>query len=162
MNDYSDLIFLMGAMILFSLLTMNVSRNIVMNTQKLSSSEIEYNGIALAHSLLEKAQWATQEELDRSSGNFIFHNNGNNYDSSVCQWTKNDPCTETVQIGSGSVDYLVYIDVDDSYSAGLSGSTTDHMKVTVGVTSPYFYENFDSSSPEYPIEIEFVNAFETD
>ena len=149
MNDYSDLVFLMGAMILFSLLTINVSRNIVANSKNLSKSEIEYNGIALAQSIIEQGHWATKSELDPTSGDFIFKN-----------FEKSHPHKETLQLGSSGqykVDYYIYAQVDD---VTVSGSSTTNKKITVGVTSPFFYENFDPSFNTYPIKMAFINSFE--
>lgn len=157
MNDYSDIIFLMGAMVMFSILTLNVSRSIVTNTKQLSKSEIEYNGIALAHSYLERAQWATPQGLTRGSSDFIFNNSG--YEPSGCDFSKSAPCLETIEMGSSgeyNVDYYVYVKIDDNVSVP---GNTNNKKITVGITSPYFYENFDSSFSEYPIEIELINSF---
>jgi hypothetical protein len=147
----------MGAMVMFSLLTMNVSRSMVMNTKELSKSEIEYNGIALVHSYLERAQWATEDELTRGHTDFIFQSTGK---PSGCDFTKNDPCIETLELGSSGsreIDYYVYVEIQDNVS---TPGSTDNKQVTVGVTSPYFYDQFDDTFSEYPIEIEFINSFE--
>jgi len=160
MNDYSDLIFLMGAMIMFSLLTLNVTRNMVMNTQQLSKSEIEYNGIALAQSYLDRAQWATQNELTRGESEFIFDNSG--YSPSGCNFTPSKPCKETLKLGDNeqfTIDYYISIEIEDNVTDG-GINQTPNKKITVGVTSPFFYENFDSSFDDYPITMDFINYFE--
>jgi hypothetical protein len=147
----------MGAMIMFSLLTLNVSRSMVMNTKELSKSEIEYNGIALAHSYLERAQWATEDELTRSHSDFIFESTGK---PTGCDFTKNNPCIETLELGrsdSLEVEYYVYVKIEDDVPT--PRVTDDNKKVTVGVTSPYFYEQYDDTFSEYPIEMDFINSF---
>jgi hypothetical protein len=147
MADYSDLIFLMGAMILFSVLTVNVTRNMVINTQTLSESEIEYNGIAVAHSTLKRAQWASKEELTPGSGQYIFSD-----------YEKQNPYKETIEVEGSDIDYYVYVNV--SNDVGVTGSTTSNRLVEVGVTSPYLNEDFDSTFTDYPIKMEFINAFD--
>lgn len=150
MNDYTDLIFLMGAMILFSMLTMNVSRSLVNNTQKLTQSHIEYNGISLAHSIIEEAQWAPKNSLDPTDpDNYMFSD-----------YSKNNPEKKTLQLGPSNqyqIDYYVYVDLQDNYS--VPGSSTYNKKITVGVTSPHLYEEFDSTFTNYPITMDFIAAF---
>ena len=158
MNDYSDIIFLMGAMIMFSILTLNVSRSMVMNTKSLSKSEVEYNGISLAHSYIDRAQWASKQELTRGSGEFIF--DGSGLSPSGCDFTRENPCIETLVLGSSDeyeIDYYIYVGIQDNVT--IPGSSTNK-KITVGITSPFFYDNFDSSFGNYPITMEFINSFE--
>lgn len=150
MNDYSDLIFLMGAMILFSLLTMNVSRSMVNNTQKITQSHIEYNGISLAHSIIEQAQWAPKDSLDPNQpSKYMFDG-----------YSKNNPQKETLQLGSSNqyqIDYYIYVDVQNNYS--VPTSSTNNKKITVGVTSPHLHEEFDSTFTNYPITMDFIAAY---
>lgn len=148
MNDYSDLLYLLGAIVLYSILTLNVSTNLVMNNRNLSESEVEYSGIALADGLVEQAMWASKKELDSDDSEYIFDG-----------YSKNYPKHEVIEMGPSNqykIDYYIYAEVDD---VSVSGSSTNNKKITVGVTSPFFYNDFDSTFSNYPIELEFVKSF---
>jgi len=135
---------------MFSILTLNVTRSMVMNTKQLSKSEIEYNAIALAKSEIERAQWASKNELDPNSSDYIFEN-----------YTQDDPHKETLELGSSGqfkIDFYIYVTIDKNIT--VPGSTTTNRKVTVHVTSPFFHEEFNKNTADYPITMDFVAAFE--
>lgn len=149
MNDYSDIFFLIGAMMLFAILTTNVSRSMVMNNQKLSQSEVEYEGIALAHSLIEDAQWASKNELNPGNSAFIFQG----------YTDQNNPKHKKIKLGASgeyTVDFYLYATVKDT---SISGSNTDNKVVDVWVTSPYMTDSNDNPPTEYPIKLKFVKSF---
>lgn len=159
MNDYSDIIYLIGAMVMFSILTLNVSRTIVMNSKELSKSEIEYSGIALAQGYADRAQWAEPGELDPDSSAYVFDATGK--EPAGCDYSHNNPCKETLHLGASgqySVDYYIGIDIDNNYS--VPNSDTNNKKITINVTSPYFYENFDSTFTDYPIKMNVITSFQ--
>lgn len=56
MSDVSDLLYTMVAMVLFSILVNNSNATLVNNTTMLVESELEYNAIALAQSLIDEAR----------------------------------------------------------------------------------------------------------
>jgi hypothetical protein len=56
MNDTSDLIFLMAAMVLFSILVTNSNRIFVRNTVMNVESQVEYNAIAAGQSIIDEAR----------------------------------------------------------------------------------------------------------
>lgn len=65
MTDYSDIIFLMGAMVLFSFLMMSVNRTILMNDRSSLDHEVEYYALAVAQERVDELRWVTSEsELD--------------------------------------------------------------------------------------------------
>ena len=149
MNDYSDIFFLIGAMMLFAILTTNVSRSMVMNNQKLSQSEVEYEGIALAHSLIEEAQWADEDELNPGNSAYIFQDYAD----------KNDPKREKIKLGSSgeyTVDFYLHATVKDT---SIPGSNTDNKVVDVWVTSQYMTDSNANPPTEYPIKLKFVKSF---
>lgn len=56
MNDYSDLIFMMGAMVLFSLFANNANDGIVRGSTLLTQVEVEYSAIAFAQTIIDEAR----------------------------------------------------------------------------------------------------------
>jgi hypothetical protein len=62
MNDTSDLIFLMAAMVLFSVMVMNSNRLFVRNATMMVESEIEYSAISIAQSIIDEARTKAFDE----------------------------------------------------------------------------------------------------
>lgn len=148
MNDYSDLFYLLGAIVLYSILTLNVSTNLVINNRNLSESEVEYSGIALADGIIEQALWASKEELNSGSSEYMFDD-----------YNKNNPKHEIIEMGPSNqyrIDFYIYAEVEDVV---VNGSNTNNKKITVGVTSPFFYNDFDSTFSSYPIKLESIKSF---
>lgn len=57
MTDFSDLIFLMGAMTIYSLLVVNTNNAFLRNSRVLNSSEIEYGATAFAQDIVDEIRW---------------------------------------------------------------------------------------------------------
>lgn len=66
MNDYGDLICLIGAIALYGVLVTNTNRTLVLNGQLLTDSEIEYGAIATAQNIIDEARWIHYGELDEN------------------------------------------------------------------------------------------------
>ena len=56
MNDFSDLIYIMGAMVIFGLLLISVNQSMMRNNLITVGNEEEYTAIALANGILEEAR----------------------------------------------------------------------------------------------------------
>jgi len=56
MNDYSDLVFMMGAMVLFSLFANNANDSIVRGSTLLTQVEVEYSAIAFGQTIIDEAR----------------------------------------------------------------------------------------------------------
>lgn len=56
MNDVSDVLFLMAAMVLFSVMVMNSNRLFIRNATMQVESEIEFSAIAIAQSIIDEAR----------------------------------------------------------------------------------------------------------
>lgn len=124
---------------------MNVTRNVVMNNKSLSTSEVEYEAVALAQGILDRALWTTdEEELTRGSGSFIFDNSDNNYKPSDCNFTSTKPCTPQ----DLEFDYEITVEVND---ISIAQSSTTNKKTTVVVNSKYL---------DHPITKEFIKSFD--
>lgn len=65
MADYSDLFFLMGAIIMFSFLTMSVNRTLLMNDMNRVGHETNYYALSVAQESIDELRWITTEaDLD--------------------------------------------------------------------------------------------------
>jgi hypothetical protein len=71
MNDTSDLIFLMAAMVLFSILVTNSNRIFVRNTVMNVESQVEYNGIAVGQSIIDEARARAFDHVTVGTGTRI-------------------------------------------------------------------------------------------
>jgi len=56
MNDYSDLVFMMGAMVLFSMFANNANDTMVRSSILLTQVEVEYSAIAFAQGIVDEAR----------------------------------------------------------------------------------------------------------
>lgn len=56
MNDYSDLVFMMGAMVLFSLFANNANDGMVRGSTLLTQVETEYSAIAFGQAIIDEAR----------------------------------------------------------------------------------------------------------
>lgn len=66
MADYSDIIFLMGAIIMFSMLTLSVNRTLLMNDLNLVGHEINYYALSVAQEEVDEIRWLRSEaDLDQ-------------------------------------------------------------------------------------------------
>ncbi|SMO82059.1 hypothetical protein [Gracilimonas mengyeensis] len=138
MNDYSDIIYLMGAMIIFSMLSLNVSHFFRINEQFQYQNEIEYNGVALAQDIIEEVRWIS--DPDRIT-------NGNQ--DCIC----NDyPQTITREFGPGqnnSLDFTVDLTITD---VSVPGSNAVNKRIEVMVTNEYLPDN-------QVIEMEYIKSY---
>lgn len=61
MNDYSDLIVMMGAIVLFMMLSLQVNRFIIGNSMTNTQSEVEYYALIVAQEVVEDIRVLTEE-----------------------------------------------------------------------------------------------------
>ncbi|MCC5926651.1 MAG: hypothetical protein JJU41_08830 [Bacteroidetes bacterium] len=71
MSDYSDIIFLMAGMVLFSVLVNNTNRSFVRNTTMYVEAQVEYNAIAVGQSIIDEARTKAFDAASVGSGNRI-------------------------------------------------------------------------------------------
>ena len=120
MNDYSDLIYLMAAMIIFSILSLNAAFFFNINEQFQYQSEIEYNGIAVAQDIIDQVRWIQNEDLLDESDN-----------DCICD---EYPKTLTISFDDYELEYVVDISINDT---SITGSTTINRIVEVTVSNEY-------------------------
>lgn len=68
MNDYSDLVFLMGAMVLFSVFANNANDSMVRSNTLLVQAEVEYTAIAISQNILDEARSRTFDQVIAAGG----------------------------------------------------------------------------------------------
>lgn len=74
MTSYAELFYLVGAMILFSMLSLNTARSFNQTRQTIYQSEAEYRAVAVAQDELDKVQWIYDpNDLDPSSGTYVYN-----------------------------------------------------------------------------------------
>lgn len=73
MSSYAELIYLMGAMVVFSLLSVTTARNFNSTRQTVYQAEAEYRAIAVAQDEIDKVQWIYDPtDLDPSSPSYVY------------------------------------------------------------------------------------------
>jgi hypothetical protein len=113
----------MGAMIIFSMLTLNTSRFFQTAEQLQYQNGIQYNGIALAQDKIEEIRWIQDEQRFKSSSFSFLENEYPNMVSQV--------------FGSSDqyqMEYLVDVDITPS---AIAGSNARNYVVTVLVSNEF-------------------------
>lgn len=113
MTGKSDLFMVLGAVVLFSIMLLNMNGFLFNNQKSKTTSEIEYNGIALAQGLIDQARWKSFDEM-------------NNYDG----YTSVDSTDSGIYNISADVEYVSRDKIDQK-----AHGTTDYRKLTVTVQS---------------------------
>lgn len=132
MNDYSDLIFLMGAMIVFSLLSLQVSRTFQMNNRIQMEAEIEYNAVSIAQNEIDRVRWINSES---------------DLNNHVSTYPKEVP----LAVNGDTLFYDVGINTSD---VSIPNSNVDNKQVTVEVTNEYLESNNGSG-----VQLQFIKSF---
>lgn len=138
MNDYSDIIFLMGAMIIFSMLTLNTAIYFRTAEQLQYQNTIQYNGIAIAQDKIDELRWLADEQRYKS----------NSYSFLEIDY----PATVTQIFGSSGeyeMDYTVDIDI---VSISIAGSNARNYSIIVLVSNEYLSEN-------QTVSMQYVKSF---
>lgn len=139
MTDFSDFIFLMGAMIVFSLLTLQTNQMFQMNNRLQINGEIEYNGISIAQDQIDQMRWI-QSESDF-----------NDYVSTF-------PDSVPLTIQGTTLYYNVDIAAAD---ISIPGSNVENKRVTVSVTNDFLKNSANNSSNDRSVQLEFIKSFNT-
>lgn len=122
MNDYSDIIYTMGALIIYSMLSLQASRMLVQNDQLQVEAEIEYNAVALAQDFIDQIKWVESEaELNARLASF--------------------PQSVDSPVGNGSLTYYVDFEIQD---ASLPDSNVENRIVTVSIKNKYLGANTET------------------
>ncbi len=137
MNDFSDLILLMGAMVAFAMLSTTTTRSFQGNNEIIINSELEYRAISTGQAVIDEMRWITNEnEFKSTSSSYYF---------------KNFPVNRTISYGSSN-QYSSEYTVDGKSVLISSSNNLKRYLVTVSVK--------ESSANTTPINLEFVKSFE--
>ena len=113
MSDKSQIILVIGALVIFSLLTMNVNGFLFRNDVIKVDTEVQYTAIALGQGVIDEARWKTFDSIDVYNG-----------------YSK----TDTTQNGVYNINAsIAYVNLSNTDSA--SATPTEHKKLTVVVTN---------------------------
>lgn len=75
MSSYAELFYLVGAMMVFSMLSLNTARSFNSSRQTIYQAEAEYRAIAVAQDELDKVLWIYEpDDLDPTSGTYVYAN----------------------------------------------------------------------------------------
>lgn len=129
MTGRSDLFMVLGAVVLFSILLLNINGFLFNNQKSKTTSEIEYNGIALAQDIIDQARWKSFDELTQYEG-----------------YSAVDSTESGVYNISADV---VYMDPTSTKTKGKSYSVSDYRKLTITVTNKLL---------SYPIQLSYIKA----
>lgn len=136
MTDYSDIIFLMGAMVLFSFLMMSVNRTILMNDRSGLDHEIEYYALAIAQERVDELRWVTSEsELDSELASY--------------------PKTIMYNQDSGTADAIPFIVDIEKNTAPFENHNIRSVELLIGVNSEYALDGTTGK----PVQLAFTKSF---
>lgn len=139
MTSYAELVYLVGAMMLFSILALNTSRSFNQTRQTIYQAEAEYRAIAVAQDELDKVQWIYEPaDLDPESGSYVY---------------ANYPITETHTYGSSdqyNSEFKIYgksVEIEDTGSQKryqvsvtvLNQQVTPEVMITLDYVKSYTY-----------------------
>ncbi|MEX0684672.1 MAG: hypothetical protein WD267_06215 [Balneolales bacterium] len=139
MNDYTDLMLAMGAMVIFSILLMNTNRSMLSSDKKQVEIELEHTAIALAQGVIDEMRVKSFEDIDEASSTY-----GQTMDGSQVPETASfsfvDMVTVTWEEESGYGEYDIEMDIyyvnRDFPDVNVPGPT-DYQRIDVEVSSKF-------------------------
>jgi|GEM_PF-1227817 hypothetical protein len=133
MADYSDILFLMGAMIMFSFLTMSVNRTLLTNEMNRVGHESNYYALTVAQESIDEMRWVkTEADLDAELNTYpktINYKNDTDNDASIpfnVDISKTTSAIETDDVRS----IELVINVSSDYGIGGEGSNPVQLQFT--------------------------------
>lgn len=136
MSSYADLIYLMGAMLVFSLLTIQTNRMFHIYNRIQVNSEIEYHAISVAQEIVDKVRWMNESDFNSYKNSF--------------------PKDVSVAFDEETLDFNV-----DLATAPVTDPTLDadgniqNIKVTLTITNKYL----KTTNGDRFIKFEFMKSF---
>lgn len=111
--DKSQIILVMGALVIFSLLSMSVNNSLFSNDQVKVATEVQYTAIAVGQEVIDQARWESFSSIDSYDG-----------------YSKIDTTQDGLYNVTGKI---VYVNLSNTDVA--SATPTDHKKLMVTVTN---------------------------
>ena len=133
MTDYSDIFFLMGAMIMFSFLTMSVNRSLLMNEMNRTGHKSNYYALTVAQESIDELRWVkTEADLDAELATYpktVNYKNNTDADGSIP--FNVDISKTTSAIDNDDVRTIeMVIDLESDYGIGGEGSSPVQLQFT--------------------------------
>jgi len=160
MTGYSDVIQVIGAMVIFSLVLLNVNKFMMSRDLQRTDTRMEYNAISHAQDIIERAQQLAFDAFTADGsipknipGDFTScgSGSGESVPADFNDFDDYDGYTTTVKDPSNGTDVLYTIDTkvcyvsDSDYTTCTGGAKTTHKRMTVTVSSPYIRNNITLS-----------------
>lgn len=140
MNDYSDILFLMAAMMILSLLTASMAKVYVVTQQEFVRSELEYRVIATVQDQIDEIRWEENPTaFDSTHGDYRF----DSY-----------PVSKEIRFGPGNR-YVDQVKIDASAVQVEDSDTMSRYKVTVTVTNDYL-------RPEVTATLSYTKSYQNE
>lgn len=137
MSSYAEIFYLLGAMVVFSFLSLNTSRSFNSSRQTVYQAEAEYRAIAVAQDELDKVQWIYEpDDLDPDASSYVY---------------SNYPVTETQTYGSND-QYSTEFIIDGNSELIEDTGSMKRYQVTVSVLN-------QNVTPEVFITLEYVKSY---
>jgi len=139
MSGYDEVLYVIGAMLIFSMLTLQANRMFISNERTTVEGQVEYNAISVAQDHIDRIKWMSSE-------------------FEVNSFASNYPSTINVESGQGNtLPYYVEIDIT---SENIDDSNVVNKHVTVTVKSKYLGNEQDpaENTTNYA-KMEFIKSF---
>ncbi len=160
MTDYSDIMYAMGAMVIFSILIINTNSSIFRNEVLLIENELEHTAIALAQGIVEEARSKRfdQETLgDEEALNIPIPLLSRHFDPEMVPGSFTAPSNLGPEIGEVYPDFNDF----DDYNGLELQLTTDHGEYAITAEVYYVYWNNPDVPASVQTEHKRMNVFVT-
>ena len=141
MNDYSDVLYLTAAMVIYSFMTINTSRSFLNTSETVIRSDVEYRTIIRAQDVIEQVQLVQREDENMLDPNHIDYMFANYPITDNETFGYNDEYTDTFIIDASSE----YLDEGDPL--------VKRYRVTVNVVN-------EEVDPSTEVDLIFIKSFE--
>jgi len=105
MNDYSDVLYLTAAMVIYSLLTINTAKSFLSTSENVIRADVEYRTIVKAQDEIDEVKLIPREDENRLNPNHIDYMFVNYPVTSVESFGTNNQYSDTYII-SGQSEYI--------------------------------------------------------
>ncbi|MEX0995052.1 MAG: hypothetical protein WD599_05945 [Balneolaceae bacterium] len=164
MSAYTEVIQVIGAMIIFSLILLSTNRFILSNTERQVETEVEMLGVTLAQDLIDEARMKAFDEETKNG--FIPINVPGDFedpdfpgssascsDPNIDSFSNYDDCEEEISTNLGPFTIRADVHYADGTNYEETTSKTRHKRITVTVDNPYL---------THPITIRYLRSYNHD
>ncbi|MEX0769416.1 MAG: hypothetical protein WD035_01710 [Balneolaceae bacterium] len=164
MSGYTEIIQVIGAMIIFSLILLSTNRHILSNTERQVESEVEMLCVTLAQDLIDEARLKAFDDTTKNGaipihvpGDFeaspFSGSTASCDDPNIDTFSKYDKCEEDINTNLGNFNMLVTVHYADSTQYEETSSKTRHKRMIVTIENPYLTN---------PIQVQYLRTYNHD